>query len=233
MLAVRELDGCSSYQVPRPQSVRRVRTRACDRSRAGPRFQVTFEPRENASASALVASDTDAHHAPIWFITPAQHIQSVARLRLLPVCGHVPDHIASPLYRLRHTRPKQSGCRGSKRLHSTTCNCGSMRLYRWKPPGPSRGSRCTPVKIPSTELQRLWSRCPSQDDAQLLIVRILDTELPVKASCVLSRWEGNGMSTVDFTYQGIGKLISAGRLRVPANQREVRLGRGTCRRALP
>jgi len=28
------------------------------------------------------------------------------------------------------------------------------------------------------------------------------------------------MSTVDFTYQGIGKLISAGRLRVPANQRE-------------
>jgi hypothetical protein len=28
------------------------------------------------------------------------------------------------------------------------------------------------------------------------------------------------MSTVDFTYQGIGKLLSAGRLRVPANQRE-------------
>jgi uncharacterized protein with ParB-like and HNH nuclease domain len=28
------------------------------------------------------------------------------------------------------------------------------------------------------------------------------------------------MSTIDFTYQGIGKLITAGRLRVPANQRE-------------
>ena len=28
------------------------------------------------------------------------------------------------------------------------------------------------------------------------------------------------MSTIDFTYQGIGKLIAAGRLRVPANQRE-------------
>ena len=28
------------------------------------------------------------------------------------------------------------------------------------------------------------------------------------------------MSTIDFTYQGIGKLISGGRLRVPANQRE-------------
>jgi hypothetical protein len=32
------------------------------------------------------------------------------------------------------------------------------------------------------------------------------------------------MSTVDFTYQGIGKLISAGRLRVPANQREYAWG---------
>jgi hypothetical protein len=28
------------------------------------------------------------------------------------------------------------------------------------------------------------------------------------------------MSTIDFTYQGIGKIIAAGRLRVPANQRE-------------
>ena len=28
------------------------------------------------------------------------------------------------------------------------------------------------------------------------------------------------MSTIDFTYRGIGKLITAGRLRVPANQRE-------------
>ena len=28
------------------------------------------------------------------------------------------------------------------------------------------------------------------------------------------------MSTIEFTYQGIGKLIDAGRLRVPANQRE-------------
>ena len=28
------------------------------------------------------------------------------------------------------------------------------------------------------------------------------------------------MSTVDFTYQGIGKLLSSGHLRVPANQRE-------------
>ena len=28
------------------------------------------------------------------------------------------------------------------------------------------------------------------------------------------------MANPDFTYQGIGKLISAGRLRVPTNQRE-------------
>ncbi len=28
------------------------------------------------------------------------------------------------------------------------------------------------------------------------------------------------MSTIEFTYQGIGKLISTGRLRVPINQRE-------------
>ena len=27
------------------------------------------------------------------------------------------------------------------------------------------------------------------------------------------------MSTIDFTYQGSGELITAGRLRVPANQR--------------
>jgi hypothetical protein len=36
-----------------------------------------------------------------------------------------------------------------------------------------------------------------------------------------SPWEHREtMSTVDFTYQGIGKLLSSGHLRVPANQRE-------------